>query len=139
MRLLMMLTACLGIALAQSNQDTEPNTSCIERLQVPVYPPLAAAARVSGSVTATINLTTNGTIESTNMEVGSSIPNVKLLLTPAVERSIRGSTFRKTCDGKSVRLVFHFGFDSDPYKRVSFGYPNQFWISVIPPTPISEP
>jgi len=67
MRLLMMLTACLGIALAQSNQDTEPNTSCIERLQVPVYPPLAAAARVSGSVTATINLTTNGTIESTNM------------------------------------------------------------------------
>jgi hypothetical protein len=59
------------------------------------------------------------------------------LLAPAVEKAIRASTFLKTCGGKSVRLVFNFvlGKNLDPDKlpqHVSFGYPNQFWISVPP-------
>jgi hypothetical protein len=56
------------------------------------------------------------------------------LLAAAVEKALRASSFRKTCSDKSVRLIFDFGFDSDPGKRVSYGYPNQFWIAV--PLPI---
>lgn len=60
------------------------------------------------------------------------------LLRPAVEKVIRGSAFLKTCGGKTVTLVFNFvlgGLDPDNLpQRVSFGYPNQFWIAV--PRPI---
>jgi hypothetical protein len=59
------------------------------------------------------------------------------VLAPAVEKALRASTFRKICSGKSVTLVFNFvlGDQFDPDRlsqRVSFGYPNQFWISVPP-------
>jgi hypothetical protein len=54
------------------------------------------------------------------------------LLAAAVEEALRASVFLSNCSGKTVRLIFNFGFDSDPGKRVSFGNPNQFWISVTP-------
>jgi hypothetical protein len=133
-----MLTVCLGVGYAQSNQDADSNISCVERLQMPVFPSLAHQARVEGSVSAVAVLASDGSIESTGMEVRSAIPTAKLLLTPAVERAIRASVFRKSCSGRSVRLVFNFGFDSDPGKSVSFGYPNQFWI-LVPPPPIFAP
>lgn len=34
MRFLMILTACLGVAFAQSNQDAESNMVCMDRLQM---------------------------------------------------------------------------------------------------------
>ena len=129
MRLLLTFALCTWPALAQSNQDSESNMSCIERLQMPVYPPLAAAARISGSVTATVLVASDGSVQT--KVAGHSI------LSPAVEKAIRASAFRKTCGGKSIRLVFNFvlGERLDPDRlsqRVSFGYPNQFWISVPP-------
>lgn len=136
MRFLLAFALCCWPALAQSDQESESNMSCVERLQMPLYPPLAALARISGRITTTINLTASGMIESTKMEAESAIPNAKLLLGAAVEQALHESAFHRGCGEKSVRLIFHFGFDSDPYKRVSFGYPNQFWISVLPPTPI---
>jgi outer membrane biosynthesis protein TonB len=98
MRLMVTLTlasaVCLWTAFAQ---DTESNMSCVERLQMPVYPPLAAAARISGSVTAAVVVGSDGSVRT--KVAGHSI------LSPAVENAIRASAFRKTCDGKSVRLV----------------------------------
>jgi hypothetical protein len=116
-------------ALAQSNQESDPNMSCVERLEMPVYPPLAAAVRLSGSVTATVVVASDGSVQ-TNV-VGHR------LLVAAVEKATRSSVFRKTCGGKSIGLIFNFVLaeDLDPDRlpqRVSFGYPNQFWISVPP-------
>jgi hypothetical protein len=127
-RLLLTLALCSWPALAQSNLDADSNMSCVERLQMPVYPPLARAALVSGSVTATVVPGSDGTLQTNAAG--------HLLLVAAVKKALRASSFRKTCGGKSVRLIFNFGFDSDPGKRVSFGYPNQFWIAV--PLPIKH-
>jgi hypothetical protein len=125
-RFLLTLALCCWPALAHSNQEADSNMSCVERLEMPVYPPLAHQARISGSVTATVVVASDGSIQ-TKAEGHK-------LLAPAVERALRASAFRSDCSGKSVRLIFNFGFDSDPGKRVSYGYPNRFWISVPLPT-----
>jgi hypothetical protein len=129
MRFLLTFALCSWPALAQTNQEADSNMSCIEQLQMPVYPPLANSARISGSVTATVVVTSDGSFQTN--AVGHK------LLVPAVEKAISTSAFLKTCDGKSIRLVFNFvlgeNFDADRLpQRVSYGYPNQFWISVPP-------
>ena len=128
-RFLLIFALCVWPALAQSNQDGDSNMSCVQRLQMPGYPPLASAARISGSVTATVVLASDGSLQT--KAVGHK------LLVPAVEKAIRASVFLKNCGGESVTLVFNFvvaeNFDLDKLpQRVSFGYPNQFWISVPP-------
>ena len=128
MRWLVLLAAVSATAFAQ---EAESNMACVERLEMPVYPPLAAAARISGSVTATGVLASDGSVRTTFS------PGAHRLLPPAVQKALGGSSFRKDCIGKSVTLVFNFAFgkELDPDRlpqRVSFGYPNQFWISVPP-------
>jgi Gram-negative bacterial TonB protein C-terminal len=123
---------CAWNASAQPNQAVESNMSCVERLELPLYPPLANAARIRGTVTAIVTVSPDGTVQKTIAEVGAH-----RLLVPAVEKSVRASKFSKTCGGKSVRLVFNFVLaeELDPDKlpqRVSFSYPNQFSISVPP-------
>jgi hypothetical protein len=128
-RLLLALALCSWPALAQSNQEADSNMSCVERLQMPVYPKLAEQAAIRGSVTAMVIVASDGSPQT--KAVGHK------LLVPAVEKAINTSAFLKTCGGKSVKLIFNFvvGENFDPDKlpqRVSFGYPNQFWISVPP-------
>jgi hypothetical protein len=131
MRFLLTLALCSWPALAQSDQEAGSNMSCVERLQMPVYPPLANSAGISGSVTATVVIAPAGSIQTTFSS------GAHPLLSPSVAYALRASSFHKSCGGKSVRLVFNFvlGENFDPDKlpqRVSFGYPNQFWISVPP-------
>jgi len=111
--------------------------NCVERLQMPVYPPLAIQARISGKLMATVTMSPDGSLEKTSVEIESGTVNAKLLV-PAVENALGASAFHSNCGGKSVRLIFNFGFDADPSKRVQFGYPNQFWISVPAPPPIIQ-
>jgi len=54
-------TASLWTAFAQ---DTESNMSCVGRLQMPVYPPLANQARISGQVTATVVVASDGSVQT---------------------------------------------------------------------------
>jgi hypothetical protein len=128
-RFLLAFALCAWPALAQSDQDGGSNMSCVERLQMPVYPPLARLARISGSVTATVIMSTEGSIQVTSSQ--SAHP----LVTQAVENALHGSAFSRACVHKPIQLVFNFVFDekSNPGRtspQVSFGYPNQFWISV---------
>jgi hypothetical protein len=134
-RFLLTFALCSWPAFAQTNQDADSNMACVDRLEMPVYPPLANAARITGSVTATVVVASDGSLQT--QAVGHK------LLAPAVEKAIRASTFLVTCGGKSVRLVFNFVLAENlaPDKlsqRVSFGYPNQFWISVPPPSVINQ-
>jgi hypothetical protein len=126
MRLALFCLTLVGMAYAQ---DSESNMSCVERLQMPLYPPLASQARISSSVSATAIVASDGTAQT--KITGHPI------LAEAAEKALRASAFLKSCGGKSVKLVFNFvlGENFDPDKlpqRVSFGYPNQFWISVPP-------
>lgn len=125
----------LWTAQAQPMTDSGSNTHCIERLRMPAYPQLADAARISGSLTATVVLGTDGSIQNTVLDMGVASATALRLFPPAVELALRASAFRKTCGGESVTLVFNFvlGEDLDPnhlQQTVSFEYPNRFWISV---------
>jgi hypothetical protein len=117
MRLFWILTICTGIACAQ---DTGTNMQCVERLEMPVYPPLADAARISGTVTAVVAIASDGSIRAKT--------EGHVHLTRAVETAIRASKFDKACVGKSVTLVFNFELSLDLHPRQAFAYPNQFYI-----------
>lgn len=95
MRLALFCFALVGTAYAQ---DSESNMSCVERLEMPVYPPLANSARISGSVTATVVVASDGSLQT--QAAGHK------LLAPAVEKALRASVFRSNCGGKTVRLIF---------------------------------
>ncbi len=129
MRLAFFCFALVGIAYAQ---DSDFNMSCVERLEIPQYPPLAHAAVIQGSLTATATLGSDGVVET--KIVGHP------LLTEAVKTAIGASTFRKSCAGKSVTVVFNFVIEKtyNSNARFSFGFPNQFWISVLPGPPMFE-
>jgi hypothetical protein len=119
------------MAFAQSDQDVDSNMSCVERLEMPVYPPLAHMAQVSASVSATVIASANGPLQITFS------PRAHPLLAPSVENALRASAFNKACAGKPVSLIFSFVIDKQleagHKERISFGYPNRFWISVPPP------
>jgi len=133
-RFLLTIALCSWPALAQSNQEADFNMSCVERLQMPVYPPLAAAARISGSVTTTATIASGGSLAT--RVVGNAI------LAEAADKALRASSFRKSCGGKSVTVVLNFVlgkyYPDGELQGVSFGYPNQFWISALPPVPIAN-
>jgi hypothetical protein len=138
MALALTYPVCLYTAFAQSDSDTASNTDCIERLRMPAYPQLANLARIAGGLNATVRLNPDGSIQDTVLDSGTSSASAKSLFTPAVEKALRASAFRKGCGGKSVRLIFNFilGEELDQNhlpQTVSFGYPNRFWISVPPP------
>lgn len=133
MRLALFCLTLVGMAYAQ---DSESNMSCVERLQMPLYPPLASQARISSSVSATAIVASDGSAQT--KITGHPV------LAEAAEKALRASTFRPACVGKSVRLVFNFVLDEDHDpgrlpQRVAFGYPNQFWISVAPQIMVSQP
>ena len=126
-----LLTLLLSLSQAAAGQAPESNIACVERLEIPSYPPIAGWARISGTVIATVKLTADGSIESRNLAVE---PSSAKLLVPAVDGALSDSVFSKTCVGKSVTLVFNFvqGDEFDrrgTTDRVSFGNSNQFWIT----------
>jgi hypothetical protein len=127
-------------AFAQSSSETESNMYCVERMQMPVYPKLADAARVSGTLKATVTLDSNGSIHQPIItDMGNASATAKRLFPPVIQEAIRRSRFRKNCAGKSVTFVFYFMLSEelDPNhlpQTISYGYPNRFWISVPPRT-----
>ena len=137
LRLSLLVVALSALAFPQGIAADETNASCIERLQMPVYPPLARQARLSGTYTVSVLLGPDASVQGISSEMESPIsPSRKSIFVPALEKSIRASSFLKGCSGKTVKLVFQFvlgeGKPSNFGQDVSFGYANYFWISVPP-------
>jgi hypothetical protein len=127
----------MGLASA-AGAEPDGNLACIEKLQIPDYPTMPRQARISGVVIATIKLTPDGRIRSlsTRFDAGSNLKAGPLFL-PTVETALRSSVYAKACEDKPITLVFNFvigeNFLPDNVReRVSFGYPNRFWILVPP-------
>jgi hypothetical protein len=130
-RFLLTLALCSWPALAQTNQDVEPNMSCVERLLMPIYPRLAQQAAITGRVTATVVVASDGSAQTTFSS------DSHRFLSPAVDYALQKSSFRKSCGGKSVTLAFNFVlseyYPDGRLQGISFGYPNQFSISALRP------
>src|SRR4051794_6704594 len=96
-----LLVAGLRIGTAQTPVEPDANMDCIDRLQMPTFPPLARKARVQGTINAAVVLSSQGTVQTINTKGHP-------LFVPAVEAVIRAASFRSDCGGKTITLVFDF-------------------------------
>ena len=114
----------------------DTNITCIEKLQVPSYPPLAAQVRLDGVVVATVIVDKYGRVRDVSLSTEMASPSAKQLFTSAVDNALRLSKYSKGCGDKPITLVFNFGLGDELVPggspNVFFGYPNRFWISAPP-------
>ncbi len=127
-----------GPALAQDQRSVEAAAmACIERLQLPEYPPIAASARVTGDVVVRVRL---GTSREVLLEWADAASRPLLsLFDRAIERAVDESTFSPACGGRSIALVFEFRLTQekvpDEFRAVAFRFPNRFEIIAVSPSP----
>jgi hypothetical protein len=116
--------------------EDQSNMSCVKRLQLPLYPSIAQSARITVAFTAAIVVANDGSAQSTSFEgVSGPRPDLaKLFFFPEVERSLKGSEFDVTCNGRTVRMAFDFRMDRNPPNLAVFGFPNRFEIWGTYPT-----
>ena len=112
----------------------ESNISCIERMDLPVYAPLARAARIEGVVTASVRLSAEGSVQDVNSDIPKR--DSRILLWSPAERVLRNARYRPDCAGKTVTVIFKFQIagEASSYDRPAhvFGAPNQFWVITSP-------
>ena len=122
---------------AQPVEDTS-NVSCIERLQLPSYPPLARMARIVGVVVVVVDLGEDAKVRQ--VVVDPRTPGGHPILFAPVEYALRRAQFNPGCIDTRVTLVFEFKLEGDPYDRnqqdLAFGFPNRFYITARLPVPI---
>jgi len=125
-----------GAIFGQTNQSApeqgDSNMSCVERLEIPGYPALAAQARIQGTITVSVALASDGRVGKVETEAASKYSQARSLFGTPVWKAIREAKFRADCGGKTVRLIFHFDLEGiaglQTRASVLFGYPNTFWI-----------
>jgi|SRR5579862_4436566 len=116
------------------------NMDCIERIEIPRYPPLATQARIESSITASVALSSDGAVHDIKITAESKYKQARNLFGPPVENVIKAAKFRSGCSEKTITLVFHFdlkGQSDNPEASMSFGYPNVFWI--VSEAPLFQP
>jgi hypothetical protein len=135
---IVLIASSIGLKSGWSQNPFEPDTrvACVERLQMPGYSTLARQVRAEGTITASVSLTTRASIQEINTEFKSKTQRVVGLLIPLVEKAIMDATFRPTCAGETVVLIFDFKIAGqpsyNPRQSAAFGYPNKFWIVTEP-------
>jgi hypothetical protein len=122
-----LLCALACSAAAQQSGDTV-NMSCVERLDLPMYPRLADAARISAGVVTAIRVGSGGTINAITSEV-KAVAAVKTAFLRSVEDAVRSSRFAAACAGRTVTIELQFSLGEQVgTEHVSFAYPNRFTI-----------
>lgn len=114
-------------------QSGAEHMACIEKLEVPLYPALAAQARIAGTVTANVKLNPGGTVNTISLSVEAKTKSAKGVLGPPVESALRSSSYRGGCEAKPITLVFDFVLGENflpngQKQKVIFEYPNRFTI-----------
>jgi hypothetical protein len=119
--------------LGKPGSRPDSNASCIERIEMPQYPPLATAAKAEGTVTARVLLGSQGRVQEIKTDPDLTYASDEELLVSPVENAVRQSVFHSNCSGKTVTVVFRFwligNLSDHPNQSVSFTAPNIFWIT----------
>jgi hypothetical protein len=118
-------------AVAQDSPD--PGISCVERLRIPVYPQIARAVRLQGTVTATVLLSPTASVRAIEKSFSPDSQGRRNLFTHDIDKALMETAYRSDCGGKRVTLIFDFKIVGEPNDSPSefayFGYPNKFWIT----------
>jgi hypothetical protein len=135
---IVLVALSLGLKSGLSQNPFEPDThiGCVERFQTPVYSAVARQVKAEGTITASVVLSPQGSVQEISTDFKSKTQRAIGLLIPLVEKSIVEAAFRSTCAGETVVLIFDFKIigqpSESPKQSVSFGYPNKFWIVTEP-------
>lgn len=112
------------------------NIGCLERLEMPDYPPLPRQARIQGIQTVKMLLSEQATVRTVESSLQSSsrlLDLAKTAFIKSAEKALKNSRFSKACGGKTITLVFHYEFRQDEDKSLfAFEPPNHFWIRAGP-------
>ena len=113
--------------------ESPSNVECLERLEMPEYPPLARQARIEGTQTVKVVLSGEGTVRTVESSFQAKIAEVEKAFKKSAERAINASQLSKTCGGKTITLIFHYELHVGGDKPLfAFGPPNQFWVRAVP-------
>jgi len=128
----------LAIALYRASgqagsAESLSNIECLDRLEIPDYPPLPRAASIQGTQAVKVFLSEHAAV----LAVESSIPArgaaTQKAFKESAEKAVKKSRFSKTCGGKTIALVFHYEIREDENKSLfAFEPPNHFWIRAGP-------
>src|SRR5271170_984122 len=86
--------------------ESPSNIECLERLEIPDYPPLARQARVQNIQTVKVLLNDHATIQSIEQGLQGKLVSFDRLFKEGAEKALKNSQFSKTCGGKTIMLVF---------------------------------
>jgi hypothetical protein len=110
------------------------NIECLERLEIPDYPPLARMAQIQVIQTLKVLLSDQVTVENVEQSLQGKAFNLDRSFQEGAEKALKNSRFSKTCGRKTVTLVFHYELrdDANTLSLFAFGPPNHFWIRYGP-------
>jgi hypothetical protein len=113
--------------------ESPSNIECLERLEMPDYPPLPRTARIAGIQTVKVLLSDQATVRTVESSVRAKSTAVEKGFKESAEKALRNSQFSKTCGGKTITLVFHYELCEDSNQSLfAFAPPNHFWIRFGP-------
>jgi len=119
---------------AEAPPPVESNISCIERMDLPAYAPVARLARIEGVLTASVTLSPGASVQDVKSDVRTR--DSRILLWSLVEEVLRKARYRADCGSRTVTLVFRFQIAgksaADGAPKYAFGGPNQFWVIANP-------
>jgi len=86
-------------------------------------------ARIEATVSASVLVGQDGRPVQVSAEAS---PRRMPIFEGPVSETLAKGKFRPECAGKSVKLILHYSLEDasgTPRQSVSFGYPNEFWIT----------
>jgi hypothetical protein len=107
--------------------ESPSNIECLERLEIPDYPPLARTARLQATQTVKVLLSNQATLQSIELSLREKAVNLEKFFKEGAEKALKNSRFSKTCGGKTITLVFHYEL-SHGDTSLAFEPPNHFLI-----------
>ena len=98
---------------AQPAPPEDPGFECFEAVQMPDFPAAALQRRFDGTAWVRIALTPQGTIGNLDLKVISAWGPAPGILGPPVEKVVRASKFKASCNGKTVAVAYVFGISGE--------------------------
>ena len=92
----------------------DPGFECMDHAETPEFPAAALQSRVDGTVYVWAHLNAQGALEKIDTQVASAWANGPKLLVPAVEKAVHASTFKSSCGGKTVAVVYRYDLLGSP-------------------------
>ena len=116
-------------ASGQGPVESPSNIECLERLEMPGYPPLPRHARIQRVQTVRVLLSDEASALTVESSLQGKSTGIEKDFKESAEKALKSSRFSKTCGGKTIMLVFHYELQEDPNQSLfAFAPPNHFWI-----------